>query len=214
VLGGDVVDELGDQHRLAHAGAAEEADLGAFAEGDQQVDHLDAGLEDVDVGGLVSHGWCGTMDRESLAFLGGVLAVYGVADNIEHPAQGRFPDRNRDRGAGVDDLGPAHQSFGRLHRDRPRHVVAKVVFDLEDQPLGGALNLQRRHDLGQVVRVELDVDDRPDDLGDATFVAANRLLGCLCVLYFRCHNLLLRCSSISLPGTAPQRRRRSPSAPA
>ena len=53
VLGGDVVDQLLDEHRLAHAGAAEQADLSAFGVGGQQVDDLDTGLEDVHHGALV-----------------------------------------------------------------------------------------------------------------------------------------------------------------
>ena len=47
VLLGDVVDQLLDQHRLAEAGAAEEADLAAAHERGDQVDDLDAGLEDL-----------------------------------------------------------------------------------------------------------------------------------------------------------------------
>ena len=44
---GDVVDQLLDDHGLADAGAAEQADLAAFQVGCQQVDHLDAGDQDL-----------------------------------------------------------------------------------------------------------------------------------------------------------------------
>ena len=47
VLLGDVVDQLLDQHRLAEAGAAEQADLAAADERRDQVDDLDPGLEDL-----------------------------------------------------------------------------------------------------------------------------------------------------------------------
>ena len=47
VLLGDVVDQLLDEHRLAHAGAAEEADLAALHVRGEEVDDLDAGLEDL-----------------------------------------------------------------------------------------------------------------------------------------------------------------------
>ena len=47
VLQRDVVDQLLDQHRLADAGAAEEADLAAAHVRRDQVDHLDARLEDL-----------------------------------------------------------------------------------------------------------------------------------------------------------------------
>ena len=49
VLAGDVVDQLLDQHGLADAGAAEQADLAAADVRGDQVDHLDAGLEDLDL---------------------------------------------------------------------------------------------------------------------------------------------------------------------
>src|SRR4028119_1748092 len=47
VPGGDVVDELLDDHRLADAGPAEEADLPALHERGDQVDDLDPRLEDL-----------------------------------------------------------------------------------------------------------------------------------------------------------------------
>ena len=50
VLGGDPVDHLLDEHRLAHAGAAEQADLAALHVGLEQVDDLDAGLEHLRLG--------------------------------------------------------------------------------------------------------------------------------------------------------------------
>jgi hypothetical protein len=44
---GDVVDELENDDRLADAGAAERAGLAALDEGADQIDDLDAGLEDL-----------------------------------------------------------------------------------------------------------------------------------------------------------------------
>ena len=45
-----VVDHLGEQHRLAHAGAAEQARLAAALQRNQHVDDLDAGLENFGLG--------------------------------------------------------------------------------------------------------------------------------------------------------------------
>src|SRR4029079_18732552 len=45
VLLGEVVDQLLDEHGLADAGAAEQADLAALGVRREQVDDLDAGLE-------------------------------------------------------------------------------------------------------------------------------------------------------------------------
>ena len=62
---GDVVDQLLDQHGLAHAGAAEQADLAALEVGREQVDHLDAGDEDLGRRRLVLEGRRVAMDRVS-----------------------------------------------------------------------------------------------------------------------------------------------------
>ena len=73
--------------------------------------------------------------------------------------------------AGVAHLGAADQAVGRLHRDRPDHVVAQVLGDLEGQRLGapgqGHVDVQRVEDLGHRVARELGVDDRADDPDDA-----------------------------------------------
>src|SRR4029453_10411397 len=53
VLLGDVVDQLLDEHGLAHAGAAEQAGLAAAGVGLEQIHDLDAGLEHLDLGGLL-----------------------------------------------------------------------------------------------------------------------------------------------------------------
>jgi len=56
VLDGDVVDEFHDDDGLAHAGAAEQADLSALRVGGEEVDDLDPRLEDLDLGGLLVEG--------------------------------------------------------------------------------------------------------------------------------------------------------------
>ena len=65
VLLGDVVDQLHDGDGLAHAGAAEQADFAAARVGTDKVDDLDAGLEDLDLGGLIGEDrgsrWIGIM---------------------------------------------------------------------------------------------------------------------------------------------------------
>ena len=53
VLLGDVPDQLLDDDRLADAGAAEDPDLAALLERADEVDDLEAGLEDLDLGDLV-----------------------------------------------------------------------------------------------------------------------------------------------------------------
>jgi hypothetical protein len=53
---GDVVDQFLNEHGLAHAGTAKEADLAALGIGREQVDHLDPGHKDQRFGRLVGEG--------------------------------------------------------------------------------------------------------------------------------------------------------------
>ena len=89
MLHGHVVDELLDEHRLAHAGPAEEADLSPLGVGLQQVDDLDARLQDFHRRALLLKGWglaVDALDRGALRHR--AAAVDGLAQHVEHSAQG------------------------------------------------------------------------------------------------------------------------------
>ena len=66
---GDAGDQLGENDRLAQSGPAEQAGLAAADERRQQVDHLDAGLEELGLGRQVDQrrrhrdGWASTRRR-------------------------------------------------------------------------------------------------------------------------------------------------------
>ena len=67
MLLGDVADELLDDDGLADAGAAEDADLAALGEGADEVDDLDAGLEDLGRGRLLVERGRGAVDGIALS---------------------------------------------------------------------------------------------------------------------------------------------------
>src|SRR5829696_877145 len=100
MLLGDVPDELLDDHGLADAGTAEDPDLAALLERADQVDHLEAGLEDLDLGRLLVEGRRLAMDRKRLQAVDRFLAVDRPAEHVEDATQRHVPDRNRDRAAG------------------------------------------------------------------------------------------------------------------
>lgn len=81
-----VVDHLGEQHRLAHPGPAEQPGLATALQGHQHVDHLDAGLEDLGAGRAMGQGGRGAMHAAPL-HLGGRQPVDGMAEHVEHPRQ-------------------------------------------------------------------------------------------------------------------------------
>src|SRR6476661_1291380 len=99
----DVADELLDDDGLADAGAPEDADLAALLERADEVDDLEAGLEDLYVGRLLIECRSGSMDRQRLLRLDLALAVDRVTEHVEHPPQRRLADGHHDRATGVAD---------------------------------------------------------------------------------------------------------------
>ena len=83
VLLGHVVDEFHDDDGLAHAGAAEEADLAALQERLDQVDDLDAGLEHLFVRRLLVEQRRGTMDGHARLLADRAQLVHRLADHVD-----------------------------------------------------------------------------------------------------------------------------------
>jgi hypothetical protein len=166
VLLGDVADQLLDDHRLAHAGAAEHAHLAALGEGCDEVDHLQSGLEYLGGGGLLIEGRRRAVDRVRLAGIDRPLVVDRLAQHVENAPESRWADGHADWPARVDDLRAPRQAVGSGHRNGAHPVVAEVLLNLADDPLLAARDLHGVEDLGQLAGRELDVDDRSGDLDD------------------------------------------------
>ena len=169
VLRRDVIDELLDEHGLADASATEEADFAALRVRGEQVDDLDAGLEQrrlrieiLELRGLA-------VDAPALAG-NGLAVIDGIAEHVEDASERLRTNRNADRGARVDDLGTASQTVRGVHGDRADAVVAEVLLDLRHDEAGGGLNVKCRVDRGKRVR-EDGVDDDTLNLHDLADVA-------------------------------------------
>jgi len=173
VLRGDVVDELLDDHGLADSGAAEQADLAALHVWSEQVDDLDARLEDLvrRVEGLEVRG--GAMDRPTLGAFDLAEVVDGLPHHVHEPTERLLAHRDGDRPTGVGDHGAARQAVGRIHGDGADLVVAEMLLHLADKLVGLAVAfdydgqgvVDRRQRVG-----EPRIDDGPDDLDHCAFV--------------------------------------------
>ncbi len=130
---GDVVDELHDQHGLADAGTAEQADLAALSIRREQVDDLDARDEDLRLGGLIGERRSRSVDRAPFARLDGAGLVDRLADDVDDAAQRFLADRHGDRTASIANFLTAHETFGKVHGDGAHGVLAEVLSDLEHQ---------------------------------------------------------------------------------
>ena len=173
VLRGDPVDHLLDEHGLAHAGAAEQADLAAGQVGREQVDDLDAGLEHLRLG-------LERVERRRLA-----VDVPALVDAVEHlagrPSSGSpitfhtWPSVTSPTGTLMPwpvlrTGAPRGQAVGRLQRDDPHPAVADLLGDLAGDHGLDAFELDGHLDggvdLGQRAAGELDVDHRAGDGDD------------------------------------------------
>ena len=169
----DPADHLLDQHGLADARAAEQADLAAGHVRGEQVDDLDAGLQQLGLALELVERRRRPVDRPGLAGHE-VRVVQAAAERVEHVPLDLVADRHLDRVAGVADGGAPDEPVGRLHRDRPDRVVADVLRDLEGELLVQRVALadldvdvQGVVQLRNLVPAELDVHDRAGDPDDS-----------------------------------------------
>ena len=128
----DVVDELHDDDGLAHARAAEQADLAALQERLDQVDDLHAGLEHFHRRRLLVKARRLAMDGIALGGVDRAQLVHRVADDVQHAAQRLATHGNGDGPAEIDGLHAAHHAFGRLHGDAAHAAFAQLLLDFED----------------------------------------------------------------------------------
>ena len=132
---GDVVDELLNEHRLADARAAEQADLAALGVRRDQVDDLDAGDEDLRFRRLLDIGRRRLMDRAPRLHRDRAGLVDRLADDVHDAPERALADRHRDRRAGVGHVLAAHQAFGNVHRDAAHGAFAEMLRHFQHEPL-------------------------------------------------------------------------------
>ena len=171
----DVVDEFENDDGLADAGTAERTGLAALDEGADEVDDLDAGLENLGLGVLLDERGGRAVNRVALGVRDRALAVDRRAGDVENAAEHAFADGHRDRRAGVDDRPAAHEALGGGHRDGAHDAFAEMLLHFEREELFGAgrgeVDGQRLIDGGDVMLLKLDVNDGADDLDDFADVA-------------------------------------------
>ena len=175
MLLGEVVDELLDEHRLAHAGAAKEAGLAAAHVGLQKVDGLDARLEDLGLGSELREGGRRMVDGVIEHVVGHGAAVHGLAHDVPHAAKRGLADGHHHRRAGVVHADAALEAVGRGHGDRPHHAARKLRLHLKNGAhvphRGVGVDRERRVDGGHLL-VKLHVHDGADDTHDSSVAHA------------------------------------------
>ena len=167
----DTGDHLLNQNGLADAGATEQADLAALDVRGQQVDDLDARLQDLGLAFELVEGRRLAVDAPLLAVAAETRLIQAIAQGVEDVALDDVADGNRNRLARVGDVRAADEAVGRGHGDGAHQVVAQVLRRLEDDGLGdrrkGNFHGQRVVQCRELGTRELHVDDGTDDTHDA-----------------------------------------------
>ena len=178
---GDVVDQLHHVHGLAHAGTAEQADLAAFGKRAHQINHLDAGFQQLLRRAEVVVGRGLAVDRHVLDCVDGATLVDRRAQHVHDSAEGRGTDRHHDRFSGVANHDPAAQAVGRAERDGAHDAVAELLLHFQRQCR--AFKLEGVVNFGHLVARKFHVHHRTNtlnnfSLGLSHFVCSNKFKSC------------------------------------
>src|SRR5699024_10714386 len=138
-LAGDTGNHLLNQDGLTHTCTTEEANLATLDVRGQQVDDLNAGLQDLGLTlELVECGWLAV----DALLLGGAAETWlgqAVAQGVDDAARDAVADWRRGRLPGVLALCPADEAVGRGHGDGAHQVVPQVLCDLQGNGLRNCL---------------------------------------------------------------------------
>ena len=170
VFGGNVPDQFLNQNGFAHTGAAEQADFAASGVGSQQVDDLDAGLQNLGGGALFIKSGGFPVNGPLFGGIHRALFVNGFSQHIEHPAQGGFPYRGLDGVAGGHDLIATAQTFAGGKQDAAHGAVSDFPGDFHHTALTVLFHDQLLVDLRQAALGELYIHHGTQHLRDHTFV--------------------------------------------
>lgn len=176
---GNVVDKLLDKHSLTDTGTTEETNLTTTGVRGEEVDDLDTGLENLSLGGLVNERGGLDVDGGNLGALDGSTLVHGLADDVHDTTESTGADGDLDGETGVKDLLATNETFGTLHGDGTDGVLTKVLGDLENETTTtkNILDLEGVKDSGELLGVELNIDDGTNDGLDGTGLALGGSLG-------------------------------------
>ncbi len=171
VLRSDITDQLLNQHRLAHACAAEQTNLTALLIRTEQIYDFNACLQKLLLRGLFLELRRRPVDRLIGDSLRSRLVVDGLAQDIEDAPQGLLAHGNGNRCPCGHRVHSPHQTVGAPHGDTPYGVVAQMLGDLHGQLVAvSGRNANRFVDFGQLTLIEADVQHRADDLSNLASV--------------------------------------------
>ena len=182
----NVVDQLLDQYGFSHAGAAEQADLAAARIRLQQIDHLDARLQQLHGGALLVE--CRRLAVNALqgrTLRQRALAVDGLSQYVEHPAQRRLSHRHPDGVAGNLHRVAARQPLAWRKHNAAHQIAPQMLRDLHHAENAVLFHVQFLPQLRQRAVFDLYIHNRAGDLcDDPSLQIAHLSFLCFCLWAF------------------------------
>lgn len=161
---GDVVNEFLDQNGLSNTGTSEETNFATTGVGSEEVDNLDTSLQHLSGSGLINEGRGVGMDRGQLDTNNRTTLVNRFANDVHDTTECSLSNGNEDRRACVDNPGSTNETLCTVHGNGTDRVLTQMRCDLQDETTAAeVLNLEGIQDGGEVVSVELDVNNGTND---------------------------------------------------
>jgi peptide chain release factor 1 len=161
---GDVVDKLLNEHSLADTSTTEETNLSTTGVGSKKIDDLDTSNKNLSRGGLLDELGGFGVDREALVSLDGTTLVNGVTSDVHDTAKSGGTNRNGDGSTSVLGGSTSDETLSTIHSNATDDVLSQMLGNLENELLAIVLSLKRVENGGELLSIELDVDDGTDDL--------------------------------------------------
>ena len=162
VFFGDIIDELHERDGLANAGAAKQTNFAALGDRHDEVNDLDARLEQFGRCRLLFVARRAAMNRHKGFGTDVACIVDRLAEDIHDTTQRLLTNRHHDRAARVRDVHATLQAFRRTHRNGTDDAVAQLLLNFKCDL--GIIDDQCIINFGNLAGRELNIHDGANNL--------------------------------------------------
>ncbi|MNV31985.1 hypothetical protein D3C71_1233090 [compost metagenome] len=172
---GDIVDQFLDRYGLTYAGTAEQADLTALGVRCEQVDNLDASLQDFSLRRQLVKGRSCAVDWILLSCTDWFTVINRIAQYVKYPAECNIANGNGNRSSLIYRIHAADQSVRGGHGDTTNQIVAQMIGHFQGQlfiasMLCAGSDFDCIENFRQLSALKLNVDNRTHNAYYASYV--------------------------------------------
>mmetsp|Transcript_407 Transcript_407/g.687 ORF Transcript_407/g.687 Transcript_407/m.687 type:complete len:217 (+) Transcript_407:1413-2063(+) len=165
----DVVNQLHNQHSFSDTSTTEKTNLSSLGVRGQQVNNLDTSDQNFIRRGQVLERRGVSVNGASGLVRNGTSFVNGVTDNVHDTAKSTVSDGDGDGTTGGNNVLASGQTLSGVHSNSTNVTFTTMLSDLKDKATTRSIlddkGIQHR---GEIISVELDIDDGTHNLRDLT----------------------------------------------